>query len=75
MRFLKASNGKPIELGLNFTKKSDKPGYTVKKFTETKIEEKSTSFGKTEFGLSFQKKEVTFIALGSLISFKNTGIV
>ena len=57
----KASTGKPVEFGLNFTKKSDKPGYTVKKFTETKIEEKSTSFGKLEFGLSFQKKDVSIL--------------
>lgn len=54
----KAPNSKPIEFGLNYTKKSDKPGYTVKKYTETKIEEKSTSSGQFEFGLSFQKKEV-----------------
>ena len=55
----KASTSKPIEFGLNYTKKSDKPGYTVKKYTETKIEEKSTSSGQFEFGLSFQKKEVS----------------
>ena len=57
---IQGSVNKPIEFGLNFTKKSDKPGYTVKKFTEAKTEEKNTSFGKVELGLSFlnKKKEV-----------------
>lgn len=53
---------------MNFTKKSDKPGYTVKKFTETRVEEKTTMKAPSEFGLSFlqKKDQVTLV----IISFK-----
>ncbi|XP_065071307.1 smoothelin-like protein 1 [Rhopilema esculentum] len=55
----KVSPTKPSEPSLNFTKKFDSPGYTVKKFTETKVEQKSSSSGPIEFGLSFTKKTET----------------
>ena len=64
--FHQAAPSKAVDLGLNFTKKSDKPGYTVKKFAEVKTEERTTTSKPAELGLSFTNKVYIYIVYHSL---------